>query len=60
MLGENKEITRWVSDLIVGLTFLNHFLLSMYPSLLIFLTIQSIYLDHHPVNKYLTNNGQLQ
>ena len=34
--GEHQEKATCVSDVIVGLTYINRFLLSMFPSLLIF------------------------
>ena len=40
--GEHKEKATFVSDLIKGLTCMNRFLISMFPSLLIFLVVLSI------------------
>ena len=40
--GEHKEKATYVPDLIKGLIYMNRFLISMFPSLVIFVTVLSV------------------
>ena len=57
-MKENIKRKLHVPNLIEGLTYMNHFLISTFPSSLVFGC--TINLDHHAVNKHLTYIVQLQ